>query len=77
MELYLTRELADRRIYPSFDLLRSGTRREELLLPEAELKQIWRLRREVANSRPLDAMEALLAQLAKVPTNAEYLKSLG
>jgi transcription termination factor Rho len=77
MELYLTRELADRRIFPSFDLVRSGTRREELLLPEWELKQIYRLRREVANHKPLDAMEALLKQLEKYKTNEEFLKSLG
>ena len=77
MELVLTRELADRRIFPSFDLVRSGTRREELLLTEGELKQIWRLRREVANHKPLDAMEALLKQLEKNKTNEEFLKSLG
>jgi len=77
MELYLSRELADRRIFPSFDLVRSGTRREELLLPEWELKQIYRLRREVANHKPLDAMEALLKQLEKYKTNEEFLKSLG
>src|SRR6185295_9435299 len=77
MELYLTRELADRRIFPSFDLVRSGTRREELLLPEWELKQIYRLRREVANHKILDAMEALLKQLEKYKTNEEFLKSLG
>ena len=65
------------RIYPSFDLVRSGTRREELLLTEAELKQIWRLRREVANHKPLDAMEALLKQLEKNKTNEEFLKSMG
>jgi transcription termination factor Rho len=77
MEIYLTRELADRRIFPSYDLVRSGTRREELLLPEAELKQIWRLRREVANHKPLDAMEGLLKQLEKTKTNEEFLKSIG
>ena len=77
MELYLTRELADRRIFPSFDLVRSGTRREELLLGEWELKQIYRLRREVANHKPLDAMEALLKQLEKHKTNEDFLKSLG
>jgi transcription termination factor Rho len=77
MEIYLTRELADRRIFPSYDLVRSGTRREELLLSEASLKQIYRLRREVANHKPLDAMEALLKQLEKYPTNDEFLKSLG
>jgi transcription termination factor Rho len=77
MEIYLTRELADRRIFPSYDLVRSGTRREELLLSEGDLKQIYRLRREVANHKPLDAMEALLKQLEKYPTNDEFLKSLG
>src|SRR6185436_5986849 len=76
MELYLTRELADRRIFPSFDLVRSGTRREELLLGETEIKQVWRLRREIANRKPLEAMEALLAQLEKTKTNEEFLKSL-
>ena len=77
MELYLTRELADRRIFPSFDLVRSGTRREELLLGEWELKQIHRLRREVANHKVLDAMEAMLKQLERYKTNEEFLKSLG
>jgi transcription termination factor Rho len=77
MELYLTRELADRRIFPSFDLLRSGTRREELLLKEDELKRIYRLRREVADLKGIDAMEGLLSQLGKTKTNEEFLKSLG
>ncbi|MBI4563877.1 MAG: transcription termination factor Rho [Planctomycetes bacterium] len=77
MELYLDRELADRRIFPSFDLMRSGTRREELLLDAATLKAAHRLRRMVADRRPHDAMEALLAPLAKTATNAEFLRSLG
>ena len=77
MELYLSRDLADRRIFPSFDLVRSGTRREELLLKETELKQIHRLRRAVADQRPLDAMQALLEQVGKTKTNEEFLKSIG
>jgi transcription termination factor Rho len=76
MELYLTRELADRRIFPSFDLVRSGTRREELLLKEDELRSIYRLRRVVADRKPLDAMEGLLAEMKKTHSNAEFLKSL-
>ena len=76
LELYLNRELADRRLFPSFDLVRSGTRREELLFQEDELKCVWRLRRALADKRPLDAMEALLEQLKQKPTNAEFLKSL-
>ena len=77
MELHLTRELADRRIFPSFDILRSGTRREELLFTEEELKKIQLLRRALAGSKPVQAMEALLERLRLTATNAEFLKSLG
>ena len=63
MELYLDRELADRRIWPSFDMTRSGTRREELLLEDEERQKIWRLRRHLTDQRPIDAMTALLKQL--------------
>ena len=77
LELYLSRELADRRIFPSFDLLRSGTRREELLFTEDELKRIHLLRRALSGSKPVDAMEALLERLRLTATNAEFLKSLG
>ncbi len=76
LELYLSRELADRRLFPAFDLVRSGTRREELLMAEDELQRVYRLRRLLADKRPLDAMEALLEQLRKRPTNAEFLLSL-
>ena len=77
MELYLTRELADRRIFPSFDLMRSGTRREELLLNEEVLKRVHRLRRAIADQKPLDAMQALLDQLSKTKSNEEFLKAMG
>ncbi len=76
MELHLTRELADRRIFPSFDILRSGTRHEELLFTEEELKKIHLLRRALAGSKPVQAMEALLERLRLTATNAEFLKSL-
>ena len=77
MELYLDRELADRRIFPSYDLVRSGTRREELLLGEEERKRVWRLRRMLADRKPLDAMESLLESMGKTQTNDEFLKTLG
>jgi len=77
MELCLCRELADRRIFPSFDLLRSGTRREELLFTADELKRIHLLRRALAGANPVEAMEALLDRLRRTATNAEFLKSLG
>jgi transcription termination factor Rho len=77
LELYLSRELADRRIFPSFDLLRSGTRREELLFGEDELKRIQLLRRALSGTKPVEAMEALLDRLRMIPTNAQFLKSIG
>jgi transcription termination factor Rho len=77
LELCLDRELADRRIFPSFDLVRSGTRREELLLGEDERKRVWRLRKLVADRKPLEAMESLLESMGKTATNEEFLKSLG
>ena len=77
MELYLSRELADRRIFPSFDLMRSGTRREELLFSEEDMKKIHMLRRALSGTKPQEAMEALLGRLKLTATNADFLKSLG
>jgi transcription termination factor Rho len=77
MELHLSRELSDRRIFPSIDILRSGTRREELLFNEAELKKIHLLRRALSGTKPVQAMEAILERLRLTKTNAEFLKSLG
>ncbi len=77
MELHLTRELADRRIFPSIDILKSGTRREELLFTEDELKKIHLLRRALSGTKPVQAMEAMIDRLRLTATNAEFLKSLG
>jgi transcription termination factor Rho len=77
MELHLSRELADRRVFPSFDLLRSGTRREELLFKEEELGKIHLLRRALAGRKPVEAMEILLDRLKLTNSNAEFLKGLG
>jgi transcription termination factor Rho len=77
LELHLDRELSDRRVFPAIDMIRSGTRREELLLNEEELKGSHRLRREFAGRKPLDAMEALLEALKKTATNKELIRSLG
>jgi transcription termination factor Rho len=81
MELHLDRKLAERRIFPSMDLLRSGTRREELLLDEGMLQKIWLLRRVAnlvsANSQsPTEATERILERLAKTANNAEFLATL-
>jgi transcription termination factor Rho len=77
MELYLDRDLADRRIFPSFDLMRSGTRREELLVSEPELRAMHRLRRMAADLKPREAMESLLERIAKTASNAEFIKTIG
>ena len=76
MELHLTRELADRRIFPSIDILKSGTRREELLFTEDELKKIHLLRRALSGTKPVQAVEAMLERLRLTATNTEFLKSL-
>ena len=77
MELYLSRELSDRRIFPAVDISRSGTRREELLFTAEEMPKVRLLRRALADARPVDAMESLLARLELSPTNAGFLSRLG
>ena len=77
MELYLSRELSDRRIFPAVDISRSGTRREELLFTDVEMPKVRLLRRALADARPVDAMESLLARLELSPTNAGFLQRLG
>jgi transcription termination factor Rho len=81
MELHLDRKLAERRIFPSMDLLRSGTRREELLHDEATLQKIWLMRRVAnlvaANSQsPTEAAERILERLSKTASNKEFLATL-
>ena len=81
MELHLDRRLAEKRIFPAINVLHSGTRREELLLGEATLKQVWLLRRMVNMiagdaSNETEATERLIDRLAKTQTNAEFLSTL-
>jgi transcription termination factor Rho len=76
MELALDRRLADRRIYPAIDLIKSGTRKEELLYHPAELEKIYLLRQGIADLTPVDAMNLLLARLKKTSNNAEFLLSM-
>ncbi len=76
LELFLSRDLADRRIFPSFDVIRSGTRREELLFTPEEMTRGRLLRRLLAEMKPVDAMESLLERLKLTRTNAEFLQRL-
>jgi transcription termination factor Rho len=79
MELHLDRKLADRRFFPAVDIVRSGTRREELLYDEVAMKQIWLLRRMISlisNDGSSNATERVLERLAKYNTNKEFLENL-
>lgn len=76
MELVLDRRLADRRIWPAIDLIKSGTRKEELLFHPAELEKIYLLRQGLADLTPVDAMNLLTARLKKTSSNAEFLLSM-
>jgi transcription termination factor Rho len=76
MELHLDRKLADRRIFPSIDIVKSGTRREELLMDENTLKQVWTMRRMVGVLGGTEGLELMLARLAKTKDNNEFLTTL-
>ena len=76
MELVLDRRLADRRVYPAIDLIKSGTRKEDLLYHPEELEKIYRLRQGIADLTPVDAMNLVLSRLKKTSSNAEFLLSM-
>lgn len=76
MELVLDRRLTERRIYPSMDLNRSGTRKEELLLTEKELGRVWILRKLLSGMNPVDAMEFLLEKMSGTKSNKKFLESM-
>lgn len=74
MELHLDRRLAERRIFPSIELRRSGTRKEELLLSKDQLDKIWAIRKAMSNSD--EFMEQFIKKLIETKTNAEFLDSI-
>ena len=81
MEVHLDRKLSERRVFPAIDIQKSGTRREELLLDENTLKQVWLLRRMVSMvsndpNSSAEATEKVLQRMAKTATNAEFLTNL-
>ena len=80
MELHLDRDMANRRIYPAIDIIKSGTRHEELLLDEATLSRVWLLRRMIAmaskdSNSPSDAYERVRSLLLRAKNNAEFLET--
>ncbi len=76
MEIVLDRRLADRRIFPAIDLNRSGTRREEFLLPRDVLDKVWALRKAISSKDPVDAMEFLINRMKRTNSNKEFLEML-
>ncbi len=76
MELVLDRRLSDRRVYPSIDVNRSGTRKEELLMTKSELARVWILRKLLNEMSPLESMEFLLGKLSNSKSNKEFLRKM-
>jgi transcription termination factor Rho len=76
MEIILDRKLADRRIFPAIDINRSGTRKEELLLPPEDLNRIWILRKLLSPLNQVDSMEFLLDKMQGTKSNPDFLGSM-
>ena len=75
-EIVLDRKLSDKRVFPAIDILRSGTRKEELLVPAEELNRTWVLRKVLSSLSSVEAMELMVERLAKTKSNKEFLENL-
>ncbi len=76
MEIHLDRKLADKRVFPAIDIQKSGTRKEELLLPKEDLSRVWVLRKVLTPLSSSEAMELLLSKLGKTKANGEFLAAM-
>jgi transcription termination factor Rho len=76
MEIHLDRKLTDRRVFPSIDIQKSGTRKEELLIPKEDLNRVWVLRKVLNPLSPVEAMELLLSKMGKTKSNADFLNAM-
>ncbi len=76
MEIHLDRKLIDKRVFPAIDINKSGTRKEELLMPKDELNRVYILRRVLSPLSPVETMELLLDKLGKTRSNSEFLASM-
>jgi len=76
MEVHLERKLVDKRVFPAIDIQKSGTRKEELLIPREDLQRIWVLRKVLNPLSPVEAMELLLDKMAKTASNADFLGAM-
>jgi transcription termination factor Rho len=76
MEIHLDRKLMDKRVFPAIDISKSGTRKEELLLPKEELNRVWVLRKVLNPLSPVESMELLIDKLSKTRSNTEFLGAM-
>ncbi len=76
MEVHLDRKLVDKRVFPAIDINKSGTRKEELLVPRDELNRIWVLRKVLNPLSPVESMELIIDKLSKTKANSEFLASM-
>jgi transcription termination factor Rho len=75
-EVHLDRKLADRRVFPAIDIIKSGTRKEEMLLSRDDLQRVYVLRRVLTPLSPVEAMELLLSKMSKTKTNGEFMAAM-
>ena len=75
-EIILDRKLSDKRVFPAIDIQRSGTRKEELIIPKEDLQRIWVLRKVLNPLSPVEAMELLIDKLSKTPNNGTFLSNM-
>lgn len=76
MEMWLDRRLMDKRVFPAMDIEKSGTRKEELLLPEDDLQKIWILRKALTGMNPVEAMELIVERMKKTKNNDDFLSTM-
>ncbi len=76
MEIHLDRKLTDRRVFPSIDIQKSGTRKEELLIAKEDLNRVWVLRKVLNPLSPVEAMELLLSKMGKTKSNSDFLGAM-
>jgi len=76
LEIHLDRKLADRRVFPAIDIQKSGTRKEELLIPKGDLNRIWVLRKVLTPLSAAEGMELLLSKMGKTKSNTDFLASM-
>ena len=76
MEIHLDRKLVDKRVFPAVDIIKSGTRKEELLISKEDLNRIWVLRKVLTPLSPVEAMELLLDYMGKTKSNADFIATM-